>query len=99
MNHPLVLAITGAHAYKEVVRAVHANLPAPHEPLQSLVPAAGLRLTPRHYAYIKVAEGCDHRCSFCVIPHFFTSDILLRTSRELANELEIEQRINSLDHL
>jgi ribosomal protein S12 methylthiotransferase len=84
---PEVLAVTGAHAYEEVVAAVHANLPAPHAPLQSLVPAAGLRLTPRHYAYIKVAEGCNHRCSFCVIPHF-RGDLVSRPVGEIMQEAE-----------
>jgi ribosomal protein S12 methylthiotransferase len=69
------------------VAAVHANLPAPHAPLQSLVPAAGLRLTPRHYAYIKVAEGCNHRCSFCVIPHF-RGDLVSRPVGEIMQEAE-----------
>jgi ribosomal protein S12 methylthiotransferase len=66
--HPQVLAVTGPHATEEVMRAVHAHLPKPHDPFSDLVPAAGIRLTPRHYAYLKISEGCNHRCSFCIIP-------------------------------
>jgi ribosomal protein S12 methylthiotransferase len=66
--HPAVLAVTGPQAYAEVMQAVHAHLPPPHAPFAELVPAAGIKLTPRHYAYLKIAEGCDHRCSFCIIP-------------------------------
>jgi ribosomal protein S12 methylthiotransferase len=65
---PEVLAVTGPHAYEEVVEAVHEHLPAPHDPYTSLVPPQGVRLTPRHYAYLKISEGCNHRCSFCIIP-------------------------------
>ena len=66
--HPNVLAVTGPHAYEEVMAAVHRHLPRPHDPFTSLVPPQGVKLTPRHYAYLKIAEGCNHRCSFCVIP-------------------------------
>ncbi len=66
--HPQVLAVTGPHAYAEVMAAVHAELPAPHDPFVSLVPPQGVKLTPRHYAYLKISEGCNHRCSFCIIP-------------------------------
>jgi len=66
--HPSVLAVTGPHATQEVVDAVHANLPKPHDPFVDLVPAAGIKLTPRHYAYLKISEGCNHRCTFCIIP-------------------------------
>ncbi len=66
--HPQVLAVTGPHAYEEVMAAVHAQLPPPHEPFSSLVPPQGIKLTPRHYAYLKISEGCNHRCSFCIIP-------------------------------
>ncbi|RMG29800.1 MAG: radical SAM protein, partial [Gammaproteobacteria bacterium] len=65
---PEVLAVTGPQAYEAVMEAVHAALPPPHDPRQSLVPPEGLRLTPRHYAYLKIAEGCNHRCAFCIIP-------------------------------
>lgn len=66
--YPDVLAVTGPHAYEEVMNAVHKNLPAPHDPFTSLVPPQGLKLTPRHYAYLKISEGCNHSCSFCIIP-------------------------------
>jgi len=66
--HPSVLAVTGPHATQEVMDAVHANLPKPHDPFIDLVPPAGIKLTPRHYAYLKISEGCNHRCTFCIIP-------------------------------
>ncbi len=66
---PNVLAVTGPQAYESVVRAVHQVLPAPHDPLTSLVPDHGIKLTPRHYAYLKISEGCNNSCSFCIIPH------------------------------
>ncbi len=70
--HPKVLAVTGPHATQEVMDAVHANLPKPHDPFIDLVPSpfgiAGIKLTPRHYAYLKISEGCNHRCTFCIIP-------------------------------
>nr|WP_145550444.1 30S ribosomal protein S12 methylthiotransferase RimO [Variovorax boronicumulans] len=66
--HPSVLAVTGPHATQEVMDAVHANLPKPHDPFVDLVPAQGIKLTPKHYAYLKISEGCNHRCTFCIIP-------------------------------
>ena len=70
--HPSVLAVTGPHATQEVMDAVHAHLPKPHDPFIDLVPGAfgeaGLKLTPKHYAYLKISEGCNHRCTFCIIP-------------------------------
>ena len=66
--HPSVLAVTGPHATQEVMDAVHQHAPKPHDPLVDLVPAQGVKLTPRHYAYLKISEGCNHRCSFCIIP-------------------------------
>ncbi|MCW5237442.1 30S ribosomal protein S12 methylthiotransferase RimO [Verminephrobacter eiseniae] len=70
--HPSVLAVTGPHATQQVLDAVHRNLPKPHDPFIDLVPGgmgiAGLKLTPRHYAYLKISEGCNHRCTFCIIP-------------------------------
>ena len=70
--HPSVLAVTGPHATQEVMDAVHLNLPKPHDPFLDLVPnsfgIAGIKLTPRHYAYLKISEGCNHRCTFCIIP-------------------------------
>jgi ribosomal protein S12 methylthiotransferase len=66
--HPKVLAITGPHAAEEVVAQVHEHLPRPHEPHLDLLPPQGVRLTPRHYAYLKISEGCNNKCSFCIIP-------------------------------
>jgi len=66
--HPSVLKVTGPQRYEEVVAAVHEHLPPRHEPFQDLVPAQGVRLTPRHYAYLKISEGCNHHCTFCIIP-------------------------------
>ena len=66
--HPQVLAVTGPHATAEVMHAVHAHLPKPHDPFVDLVPPQGIKLTPKHYAYLKISEGCNHRCTFCIIP-------------------------------
>lgn len=66
--HPSVLAVTGPHAYEEVIGIVHEHCPAPHDPLSSLIPSQGIKLTPKHYAYLKISEGCNHSCRFCVIP-------------------------------
>ena len=66
--HPKVLAVTGPHATDEVLHHVHAALPKPHDPFVDLVPAAGIKLTPKHFAYLKISEGCNHRCTFCIIP-------------------------------
>jgi ribosomal protein S12 methylthiotransferase len=67
-KHPKVLAVTGPHATEQVLEAVHKHLPRPHDPHMDLVPAQGIRLTPRHYAYLKISEGCNNKCSFCIIP-------------------------------
>ena len=66
--HPKVLAVTGPHATQEVMDAVHTHVPKPHDPFVDLVPPQGIKLTPRHYAYLKISEGCNHRCTFCIIP-------------------------------
>jgi len=66
--HPKVLAVTGPHAADEVMEAVHQHLPQPHDPYTDLVPAQGIRLTPKHFAYVKISEGCNHSCTFCIIP-------------------------------
>jgi ribosomal protein S12 methylthiotransferase len=66
--HPKVLAVTGPHATEEVMDAVHAHVPKPHDPFVDLVPPQGVKLTPKHYAYLKISEGCNHRCTFCIIP-------------------------------
>ena len=66
--HPKVLAVTGPHATDEVMQAIHLHLPKPHDPFVDLVPPIGVKLTPKHYAYLKISEGCNHRCTFCIIP-------------------------------
>ena len=86
-THPGVLAVTGPHATEEVMRAVHEHLPQPHDPYTSLVPAQGIKLTPRHYAYLKIAEGCNHRCSFCIIPSM-RGDLVSRPVGEVMQEAE-----------
>ena len=85
--HPSVLAVTGPHALEEVMTAVHANLPKLHEPFIDLVPPQGIRLTPNHYAYLKISEGCNHRCSFCIIPSM-RGDLVSRPIGEVLNEAE-----------
>ena len=67
-RHPRVLKVTGAHAYEDVIGAVHEHVPPQHDPFLDLVPPQGVKLTPRHYAYVKISEGCNHKCSFCIIP-------------------------------
>lgn len=86
-RHPQVLKITGAHALKEVVASVHEYLPAPHNPFSDLLPPQGIKLTPRHYAYLKIAEGCNHRCTFCIIPSM-RGDLVSRPIDELMREAE-----------
>ncbi|OWS71499.1 30S ribosomal protein S12 methylthiotransferase RimO [Polynucleobacter aenigmaticus] len=66
--HPKVLAVTGPHATEEVMQAIHLHLPKPHDPFMDLLPPIGVKLTPKHYAYLKISEGCNHRCTFCIIP-------------------------------
>jgi ribosomal protein S12 methylthiotransferase len=86
-THPKVLAVTGPHATAEVMEAVHAHLPRPHDPYLELVPPQGVRLTPRHYAYLKISEGCNHRCSFCIIPSL-RGDLVSRPVGEVMLEAE-----------
>jgi len=83
--HPSVLAVTGPHATHEVMEAVHLHLPKPHDPFLDLVPAAGIKLTPKHYAYLKISEGCNHRCSFCIIPSM-RGDLVSRPVGDVLNE-------------
>jgi ribosomal protein S12 methylthiotransferase len=83
--HPKVLAVTGPHATQEVMDAVHAHLPKPHDPFTDLVPAQGIKLTPRHYAYLKISEGCNHRCTFCIIPSM-RGDLVSRPIGDVLNE-------------
>jgi ribosomal protein S12 methylthiotransferase len=85
--HPDVLAVTGPHATHEVMSAVHAHLPKPHDPFVDLVPAAGIKLTPKHYAYLKISEGCNHRCTFCIIPSM-RGDLVSRPIGDVLLEAE-----------
>jgi len=85
--HPRVLAVTGPHAKDEVMGAVHAHLPKPHDPFVDLVPAQGIKLTPKHYAYLKISEGCNHRCTFCIIPSM-RGDLVSRPIGSVMQEAE-----------
>ena len=87
--HPKVLSVTGPAAYEEVVSAVHQHVPhiQVHDPYVDLVPPQGVKLTPRHYAYLKISEGCNHRCSFCIIPHM-RGDLVSRPIGEVMEEAE-----------
>ncbi|MDP2440579.1 30S ribosomal protein S12 methylthiotransferase RimO [Rhodoferax sp.] len=89
--HPSVLAVTGPHATQEVMDAVHAHLPKPHDPFVDLVPnafgIAGIKLTPRHYAYLKISEGCNHRCTFCIIPSM-RGDLVSRPIGDVLKEAQ-----------
>ncbi len=83
--HPSVLAVTGPHDTQEVMDAVHQHVPKPHDPFVDLVPAQGIKLTPKHYAYLKISEGCNHRCSFCIIPSM-RGDLVSRPIGDVLNE-------------
>ena len=83
--HPKVLAVTGPHATDEVMQAIHLHLPKPHDPFIDLVPPAGVKLTPKHYAYLKISEGCNHRCTFCIIPNM-RGDLVSRPIGEVLLE-------------
>jgi ribosomal protein S12 methylthiotransferase len=85
--HPNVLAITGPHQYEQVMGAVHKHLAPPSDPKQDLIPESGLRLTPRHYAYLKISEGCNNRCSFCIIPKL-RGDLVSRPIHHVLTEAE-----------
>ena len=89
--HPSVLAVTGPHATQEVMDAVHAHLPKPHDPFLDLMPhsfgVAGIKLTPRHYAYLKISEGCNHRCTFCIIPSM-RGDLVSRPIGDVLKEAQ-----------
>ncbi|WP_312517179.1 30S ribosomal protein S12 methylthiotransferase RimO [Massilia sp.] len=85
--HPKVLAVTGPHAVTEVMESVHLHLPKPHDPFVDLVPDHGVKLTPKHYAYLKISEGCNHRCSFCIIPSM-RGDLVSRRIDEVLIEAE-----------
>ena len=83
--HPKVLSVTGPHATDEVMQAIHLHLPKPHDPFTDLVPPAGVKLTPKHYAYLKISEGCNHRCTFCIIPNL-RGDLVSRPIGEVLLE-------------
>ena len=85
--HPKVLAVTGPHATQEVMDAVHQHTPKPHDPFVDLVPAQGIKLTPKHYAYLKISEGCNHRCSFCIIPSM-RGDLVSRPIGDVLGEAQ-----------
>jgi len=85
--HPSVLAVTGPHAQNEVMDAVHLHVPKPHDPFVDLVPAQGIKLTPRHYAYLKISEGCNHRCAFCIIPSM-RGDLVSRPIGDVLGEAQ-----------
>jgi ribosomal protein S12 methylthiotransferase len=86
-THPKVLAVTGPHATEEVMAAVHRHLPKLHDPYTDLVPPQGVRLTPQHFAYLKISEGCNHRCTFCIIPAL-RGDLVSRPIHEVMGEAE-----------
>ncbi len=86
-THPKVLAVTGPHAKDEVMTAVHRHLPKPHDPFMDLVPPQGIRLTPKHYAYLKISEGCNHRCTFCIIPSM-RGDLVSRPVGDVMKEAQ-----------
>ena len=86
-EYPNLLAITGPHALNEVMTAVHTHLEKPHDPFSDLVPPQGVRLTPKHYAYLKISEGCNHRCSFCIIPSM-RGDLVSRSIDDVMREAE-----------
>ena len=85
--HPNVLSVTGPHAYEAVVNQVHEVVPPRHDPFTSLVPDTGVKLTPKHYAYVKISEGCNHRCTFCIIPSF-RGDLVSRPVGQVLSEAE-----------
>jgi ribosomal protein S12 methylthiotransferase len=86
-THPQVLAVTGPHALQEVMQHVHQHLPKPHDPYTDLIPAHGIKLTPKHYAYLKISEGCNHRCTFCIIPAL-RGDLVSRPIGEVMQEAQ-----------
>ncbi len=86
-TYPQLLAVTGPHARDEVMTEVHKHLPRPHDPFTDLVPPAGIKLTPKHYAYLKISEGCNHRCTFCIIPSM-RGDLVSRPIAEVMREAE-----------
>ena len=87
LAHPKVLAVSGPHATDEVMQHVHEHLPKPHDPYSDLVPPQGIRLTPKHYAYVKISEGCNHRCTFCIIPSL-RGDLVSRPVGEVMEDAQ-----------
>ncbi len=85
--HPQVLSVSGPHAYEQVMGAVHTHLPPPTDPFTTLLPPGGIKLTPRHYAYVKISEGCNHRCTFCIIPSM-RGDLVSRPAGAVMEEAE-----------
>ena len=85
--HPQVLSVSGPQAYEQVMGAVHEHLPPPTDPFSTLLPPGGIKLTPRHYAYLKISEGCNHRCTFCIIPSM-RGDLVSRPAGEVMEEAE-----------
>ncbi len=86
-TYPDVLAVTGPHALQEVMEAVHTHLPPEHDPFTSLIPPQGIKLTPAHYAYLKISEGCNHRCRFCIIPSL-RGDLVSRPVNQVLQEAQ-----------
>ncbi|MBI4275066.1 MAG: 30S ribosomal protein S12 methylthiotransferase RimO [Rhizobiales bacterium] len=86
-HHPNVFAVTGPHQYEAVVAAVHRAVPPKHDPFVDLVPPEGIKLTPRHYAYVKISEGCNNRCTFCIIPKL-RGDLVSRPAADVLREVE-----------
>ena len=91
-RHPQVLKVTGAHALEEVVASVHEHLPPRHDPFTNLLPPQGVKLTPAHYAYLKISEGCNHRCTFCIIPSM-RGDLVSRPVDDVMWEAERRIRL------
>ena len=85
--HPQVLSVSGPQAYEQVMGAVHEHLPPPADPFTALLPPGGIKLTPRHYAYLKISEGCNHRCTFCIIPSM-RGDLVSRPAGDVMEEAE-----------
>jgi len=86
-RHPQVLKVTGAHALEQVLASVHEHLPPRHDPFTNLLPPQGIKLTPNHYAYLKISEGCNHRCTFCIIPSM-RGDLVSRPVDDVLKEAE-----------
>ena len=95
-SHPEVLTVTGPHAYQEVMAAVHDHLTQPRDPFTSLLPPEGVKLTPHHYAYVKISEGCNHRCSFCCIIPSLRGDLQSRMIGDVMQESKGPESVAAL---